>query len=145
MEEISIRPATAHDEKAIKVLLKKAKLPFKDVKVGRRLFIVAEENNCVVGVVGLEIREEQGLLRSLAVEERYRGQGLGEDLLQEIIAEADIRGIKSLYLLTTTAEGFFAKRGFGKTDRASAPVALQQTTEFKSICPVSAACMKKEL
>jgi len=53
--------------------------------------------------------------------------------------------IDTLYLLTLTAENFFSARGYHKTDRKSAPPALQETTEFKSLCPQTAVCMKKHL
>jgi len=60
-------------------------------------------------------------------------------------AVAGKAGVQELYLLTMTAEPFFAKRGYGRVDRAKAPAALQGTTEFVSLCPVSSVCMMKRL
>ena len=38
-------------------------------------------------------------------------------------------GVRDLYLLTMTAEHFFAARGYQKIDRAKAPQSIQGTTQ----------------
>ena len=48
-------------------------------------------------------------------------------------------------LLTTTAEDFFVRRGYGVVGRDAAPAVVQKTTEFRSLCPDSAVCMMKHL
>ncbi len=53
--------------------------------------------------------------------------------------------IEALYLLTITAEGFFAKRGYHRVERDSAPSSVRETAEFKNLCPASAVCMVKYL
>jgi amino-acid N-acetyltransferase len=53
--------------------------------------------------------------------------------------------VRVIYLLTTTAEEFFARRGYRRTERSSAPVAIRNTREFAGICPVSSAFMNKLL
>jgi amino-acid N-acetyltransferase len=145
MTTFNVRPAVKSDERAIKRLLKRADLPFEDVEVGRQTFLVATADGRVAGMVGLEAYDECGLLRSLAVKEELRGRGLGSELLGEMIAEARSAGVRELYLLTMTTEPFFARHGFEKTDRSQAPAALQGTTEFASLCPVSSVCMRKRL
>jgi mannose-6-phosphate isomerase-like protein (cupin superfamily) len=59
------------------------------------------------------------------------------------LAESHARnlGVRRLYLLTTTAEAYFAKRGFERCAREAAPAAIRQTREFRSLCPDTAACM----
>jgi amino-acid N-acetyltransferase len=99
----------------------------------------------LAGVVGREVRDAAGLLRSLAVAPGRREQGLGRRLADQAEAAARDRGVRELYLLTTTAEAFFARRGFERADRASAPPDLQATAEFHSLCPSSAVCMRKRL
>ena len=133
------------DISAIISLLKRSDLPYENVDMAGRDFLVAVEKGKVVGVVGLEALGDLGLLRSLAVEASRRNEGLGKALLEKMIAHARQRGVKDLYLLTTTADKFFAKQSFEKTDRAAAPVELRGTYEFMSICPVSAVCMKKKI
>ena len=98
-----------------------------------------------VGVGGLERYGTDGLLRSLAIEEQHRGQGLGTALCERLEAKATAEGVEALYLLTTTASEFFAARGYEETDRAEVPPAIRDTTEFAELCPDSAVCMRKLL
>jgi len=93
----------------------------------------------------LEIRESNGLLRSLAVAERHREIGLGASLTTEIETYACACGIETLYLLTTTAETFFLNQGFHVIDRIDVPASIRTTEEFKSICPSIAICMMKRI
>ena len=63
----------------------------------------------------------------------------------EMTGHAKEKDIKQLYLLTLTADRFFEKECFERISRESMPEAIQNTTEFTSICPVSSVCMKKEI
>ena len=56
-----------------------------------------------------------------------------------------VRGVKALWLLTTDASDYFAARGYAAADRACAPAALQGCAQFRSLCPSSAACLRKTL
>ena len=53
--------------------------------------------------------------------------------------------ISALYLLTTTAAGFFPKFGFERIDRCDVPRSVQMSVEFTSACPSSATVMRKYL
>ena len=97
------------------------------------------------GVVGLELFGAVALLRSLAVVSACRGAGLGSKLLAYAEDYARNLGIKSLYLLTNTAESFFKHHGYKCTGRDDAPLAIRETKEFSEICPVSSAFMVKHL
>jgi amino-acid N-acetyltransferase len=97
------------------------------------------------GVVGLELFDTVALLRSLAVISSRRGVGLGSKLIAHAEDYARNLGIKSLYLLTNTAESFFKHRGYKCTGRDDAPSAIRETKEFSEICPVSSAFMVKHL
>ena len=97
------------------------------------------------GVVGLELFGTVGLLRSLAVVSSRRRAGLGSKLVAHVEDYARNKGIKSLYLLTNTAESFFKHRGYQLTPRDHAPSAIRETKEFSEICPVSSAFMVKHL
>jgi amino-acid N-acetyltransferase len=99
----------------------------------------------LAGVVGLEARGHVGLLRSLAVRANRRGTGLGSDLVAALEALAARDGITELYLLTTTAEAFFARRGYRRLPREAAPAGIRETVEFSSLCPASSAFMAKRL
>jgi amino-acid N-acetyltransferase len=95
--------------------------------------------------VGLELFGTVALLRSLAVVSSRRRAGLGSKLVAHAEEYARNKGIKTLYLLTNTAESFFKHRGYQSTARDDAPVAIRQTREFSELCPVSSAFMVKHL
>jgi len=97
------------------------------------------------GLVGLELLGEVALLRSLVVGAASRGQGAGSRLLEYAESHARARGVRQLYLLTTTAEKFFAGRGYQRVARDAAPAAIRMTREFAGICPASSAFMSKQL
>jgi amino-acid N-acetyltransferase len=62
-------------------------------------------------------------------------------LLTELLDIARANGIRDLWLLTTSAEAFFAKHGFEKADRSAAPPAIAETSQFRDLCPATAALM----
>lgn len=136
-----IRAAQTSDFPAIEKLLRETKLPVDGAREHLQHFLVLENGSQVIGTVGLEIYDRDALLRSLAVGEHEQGKGLGNKLYNAAIATARQRNIKNLYLLTETAEAFFAKKGFVRIDRASVSSAVTRSVEFRSACPASAACM----
>ncbi|MEP7066926.1 MAG: arsenic resistance N-acetyltransferase ArsN2 [Gemmatimonadota bacterium] len=137
----TLRPARDEDLQAIEALLVASDLPVVGVADSLCSFIVAESDGRIVGVVGLELCREHALLRSTAVAPDWRDRGLGRQLVERIIAEAESRNIHALYLLTTTAERYFPSFGFVKTTRESVPEAVRGTEEFVSACPASATVM----
>lgn len=144
----SLRAAAADDLPAIERLLIASGLPTAGVAEALTSFIVAESEpgKRVVGVVGLELCcDEYALLRSAAVEPEWRGTGLGRRLVTHVIADAESRGIKALYLLTTTAERYFPSFGFVTTSRERVPDEVKQSVEFREACPASATVMALEL
>jgi amino-acid N-acetyltransferase len=97
------------------------------------------------GLIGLELFDEVALLRSLVVTRAQRAAGAGSALLRHAEEHARAVGVRRLYLLTTTAEEFFARRGYHLTPRDSAPASIRTTREFAGICPASSAFMSKPL
>ena len=97
------------------------------------------------GLVGLELFESQALLRSLVVSGAARSRGLGSALLAQAEEHARTAGVREIYLLTTTAEEFFKRRGFSTAAREDAPPAIRQSREFAGLCPASSAFMIKRL
>jgi predicted GNAT family acetyltransferase len=86
-----------------------------------------------------------GLFRSFAVDSDHRGRGIGTQLYQRLLAHARLKGVRDGYLLTETAEGFFAKLGFQRVERQMVPTAIRETEQFRTQCPDSAVCMGKSL
>ena len=139
--DITIRPAVEQDLGAVEQLLEANQLPLAGVADSLHDFIVAESGGRLVGVVGLEVCCEHALLRSTAVVPEWRDRGLGRKLVEQIIAEAEARGLQALYLLTTTAERYFPSFGFVRTSRALVPGPVRETEEFRAACPASATVM----
>ncbi|WP_394829155.1 arsenic resistance N-acetyltransferase ArsN2 [Pendulispora albinea] len=99
------------------------------------------DDGALVGVAGLEAYGDAGLLRSVAVVDAARSAGIGGALVTERLEHAAGRGMREVFLLTTTAADYFRKRGFRETTRASAPAALAASPEFAGACPASATCL----
>ena len=66
-------------------------------------------------------------------------------LAKETERRARALGLSRLFLLTDTAERFFAAAGYQRIERATVPTCVTRTAQFASLCPASAACMRKEL
>jgi amino-acid N-acetyltransferase len=96
-------------------------------------------------LVGLEIYGEAALLRSLVVSAAARTHGLGSALVRHAEEYAAAHQVRALYLLTTTAEPYFERRGYRRIERSQAPPSIQSTPEFASLCPSSSAFMIKRL
>ncbi len=142
---MKIHFAKPEDFKEIRDLLKSANLPFEDVENGIGHFVLARNEQRLIGCVGLQICRDDALLRSLAVSDQERNRGLGKALVQEILEYASRLNLQNIYLLTTTAENFFRKHGFVNANRTEAPDAIRMTSEFSSLCPSTAVFMYKEL
>ncbi len=93
------------------------------------------------GCVGLEIYGDSALLRSMAISPEYQGKGLGTVLTEAIIEDARKKGIKSLFLLTETAEDFFKRFGFQLVERELVPEDVRQSIEFTKLCLEAPAMM----
>ena len=144
--DAALRVAIDGDLPAIERLLTSSGLPTAGVAEALRGFVVAESDKRIVGVIGLELCcDEYALLRSTAVDPEWRGTGLGRRLVTHVIAEAESRGIRALYLLTTTAERYFPTFGFVKTERDMVPAEVKRSVEFREACPASATVMSLEL
>lgn len=144
MADIQLRAPQANDVDRARELLAAEGLPTADLTL-ERLAIVAEAGGELVGFIGLEAFEELGLLRSLLVVKSARGTGLGEQLVDALEVRAGESGIRTLWLLTIDADGWFEKHGYVRQERSLAPPAIQATEEFSSLCPGDAVVMKKDL
>lgn len=107
-------------------------------------FFVGSEDS-PTGLVGLEIYGRNALLRSLVVGDNARRRGLGSTLAGHAEQYAASKSVRSIYLLTATAETFFRRLGYVRIDRSQAPPSIERTREFASLCPASSAFMVKSL
>jgi len=129
----------------IRALLAENALPATDIDGHIEHFVTAHDGDRLVGVIGIEVHGDDGLLRSLCVNPRYRKRGIAKRLCELAESHARNVGLLSLFLLTNTAEAFFAVRGFKSIAREQVPPAIGRTEEFRSLCPASAVCMTRSL
>lgn len=138
-----IRPAQQADLTAVQRLLDAVGLPLDGIEQGfGETWAVAEAENTIAGVAGVEIHVPFGLLRSVAVSPGRRGRGIGNALVRNRVRFARKRGLKKLFLLTTTAAPWFERLSFRRIDRAAVPVPLLSSREFQGVCPAAAVLME---
>ncbi len=139
-----IRPATAADIAGICDLVngfaaRNLMLPRTPQQVQLVLgdFLVAEQDGEIVGCGYLAyLRQDLVEIRSLAVAESLHGQGVGGQLLEQLVAEARRRGIVKVCALTLAPE-FFYRHGFRRVDRWSISPKIWSECVY---CPKFHAC-----
>jgi amino-acid N-acetyltransferase len=140
-----IEKAAPEDLPAIRELLARLELPSQDLGAENQAFLVARDGRTLAGCVALEVYGPAALLRSLAVQPGRQKVGLGHLLHDRALALAAELGVRELFLLTTTAERFFARAGYARVARAAVPADLKQSHEFRTLCPEGAVCMARRL
>jgi amino-acid N-acetyltransferase len=140
--EIVISGATPADLPVIRQLLIDNKLPVSGIDDHWKTFIVARDGDAIVGCGGSEAYKFAALIRSVAVADSHRSRGIGRSIVRQLLDRLASRGIREFYLLTTTAQPYFAKRGFKPIDRDEIHPQLLASTELQGACPESAVCMR---
>jgi len=143
--EVRIAPASAADREEVVALLESCALPPAGIDDHfPHAFLVARgEDGALRGTAGVEIHGDAGLLRSVAVAETARGQGLGERLSRAAMELAAERGVRETYLLTTGAEGYFPRLGFVRVAREEMPASLDASEQLRGACPATAIAMRR--
>jgi amino-acid N-acetyltransferase len=140
---MNIGPASTGDLPAIRDLLRSCALSADDVNgEGTQRFLVAREGGDLAGCIGLEVHGEAGLLRSFAVAPAFRRRGVGAALHAAAVKVARELGIRELYILTTTVRERALRDGFEEVARESVPEVIREGSQFRGLCPASAACMR---
>jgi amino-acid N-acetyltransferase len=137
--------ASAEDSEVILDLLQRSQLPLDGLTDHLATTVVAREDGRIVGSAALEVYGEHALLRSVAVNQAFQSRGLGRALTEAALAMARDRHVRTVYLLTTTAEQFFPRFGFIRIPREIVPDTVQTSVEFTSACPSTATVMMKTL
>jgi len=82
---------------------------------------VMVEGDRILGCVALSIVwEDLAEIRSLAVAAEAQGQGIGDALVDRMLAEARELGIRRVFVLTFV-EGFFLRLGFVNVEKSELP------------------------
>ncbi len=138
-------PASTVDLWAVLALLDAEHLPTADVGLHVKDFFVIRDAHRVIGAIGTETYGSDALLRSLIVAPDRRSRGLGRRLVEHALAASLAQDVRTVYVLTQSAERFAETLGFERCDRATVPAAIARTSEFASLCPASAVCMRRDL
>jgi amino-acid N-acetyltransferase len=139
--DVVVEPAAPADDAGILRLVDACGLPLDGLREHLDTALVARAAGRIVACAALEVHGDDALLRSVAVDVTLRGSGLGQRMVRAALALARARGVRSLYLLTTTAAQFFPRFGFVPVARDAVPDGVRQSVEFQSACPASADTM----
>lgn len=138
---MELQTASPDDLDRILFLLGQSNLPLSGVSEIVSDFKVIRHESEVIAAGAIERLGKNGLLRSLVVDSKHRGQGLGEKIVSALLGVEN----EDVYLLTDTAEPFFVRFGFARVSREEAPPEVRASEEFRSLCPESAAFMKRSV
>lgn len=142
---VLIRAAQRDDLAAVETLLKSLDLTAAGVREHLHQFLVAVDAGGVVASAGLEVYGASALLRSVAVNPGHRRRGLAKSLVTQLLDQARRSGVREVYLLTTTAEGYFGRLGFGAIPREAVDPAVQHSAEFGDRLCATARAMRLKL
>jgi len=142
---MTYRLATTTDRPALIELLTQADLLTDDLPNDLGTFTLAFDADTLAGVAGVEVYGSIGLLRSVAVSPAYQSRQIGRQLIDAVYELAWDSGVVDLYLITTTAEGYFERLGFGGVERSNVPDAVAKTRQFSDLCPASSVVMIKRI
>ena len=135
-----------HTLSSIRELLIDCSLPVDDLHApADRYWVGVEKDRVLIGCGAVEIHASAGLLRSVALQQRWRGSGVGRMIVSSLEAAASDQHMTGLYLLTETAETFFQRLHYRVVERESVPAAIAGSQQFAGICPASAVAMHKVL
>jgi amino-acid N-acetyltransferase len=107
------RRGRADDVPALAQLIVAGELPPLFIEEFAQGFVVVEHKGEIVGCGGLEVYDEAcGVIRSVVVDERLRGMGIGEKIARLLTEEALAAGIEDVYLFTMHAHPFWQRLGY---------------------------------
>lgn len=138
---VSYSMGTSADVEAVRRLLSANELPEEDIDRHIERFLLAWQEGALIAAAGLELCGDDGLLRSVCVDRRYQNRGIATAMCEQLGAFARNSALGQLYLLTTSAQSFFERRGFSTCARDSVPPEIAATLEFSALCPSTAVCM----
>lgn len=144
MKEL-IRLAKKNDYPELVKLLQSYALPTEDIDEDLKNFFLLYDKSELVSSIGFEAFNHDALLRSLAVNDKFKSRAYGVMMTEFLIDYLRKNSFRNIFLLTNTAELFFKKFGFLTIDRNQAPQSIKATKEFSHLCPSTAVCMYLDL
>lgn len=146
LAHVTITSVGGSDLSDLAATLTAAGLPADDIDEPGHTFLRFEDAaGHTIGFGGWESHGSDILLRSITVAPGLRGQGLGCRIVEKVLGEAHAAGALKAYLLTTSAQGFFAGRGFEVIARDAVPASILESRQAAGLCPASAVIMVRKL
>lgn len=142
---MKVRPGRQADLAAVRALLESAGLPDRDLGDHLATLLVGEQGGGIVATGAIEPLGDCCLLRSVAVAPGFQGRGWGRRMTTQLLDLARAIGTHDVYLLTTGAAGYFARRGFATVSRENAPELVRRTRQFAELCSATAVLMRARL
>jgi amino-acid N-acetyltransferase len=126
---MNVRSATISDARAINALISSYaemdRMLFRslaDIYENLQTFIVAELDSNIVGCCALEvIWADLAEIKSLAINEAYKGKGIGRELVAAAVEQAAKLGVAKVFALTLEP-AFFEKSGFAIVEKDTLPM-----------------------
>ena len=92
-----------------------------EIATNIRSYMLAKDGDELVGFCALHVHApDLAEIRSLIVKESHRGQKIGEELINKVMLEAKVLGLKKVLSLTYK-QLFFERLGFIEIDKESLP------------------------
>jgi len=93
-----------------------------EVATNIRSYVLAKEDEKLVGYTALHVHSPRlAEIRSLIVDQTFRGQGIGQHLVEFALREAKDIGVAEEVLVLTYSPGFFEKLGFAEINKEAIP------------------------
>ncbi|MEQ6291644.1 amino-acid N-acetyltransferase [Vogesella sp. GCM10023246] len=107
------------------ILIKRSREHF---EISIRQYFVVEHDERICGCVAMFSFPDEGMaeLACLAVSQERRKGGFGDLLLGHVEKQAQLRGLKKLFILTTQTAHWFMERGFQPAEIADLPAARKE-------------------
>jgi amino-acid N-acetyltransferase len=141
---MNVRSAKISDAKAINALINSYaemdRMLFRslvDIYEKLQTFIVAELDDNIVGCCALEvIWADLAEIKSLAIDEAYKGKGIGRELVAAAVEQAAKLGVPKVFALTLEP-AFFEKSGFAIVEKETLPMKVWSDC---ALCPKQQNC-----
>ena len=93
-----------------------------EVATNIRSYVLAKDEGILIGYTALHIHSKRvAEIRSLIVDEKYRGQNVGKRMVEFTLEEAKILGVEEDVLVLTYLPLFFKKLNFHEISKESIP------------------------
>ncbi len=130
-----LRRATLADVPQLGALILSGELP--PLFIGEFLegFVVADHHGEIVACGALELYDDCGVIRSVIVDERLRGAGIGRTIAHLLEDDARAYGARVVYLFTEDALPFWQRLGYGEIADDEWEEAPRHCWQYRFIVP----------